>query len=859
MKSSLPLLLFGIASGLSAQTEATARTDTLNLGEAAATAYHPLLAQVALPQVTSTPDTPDRKPVRISGTLLDSLSRQPEAFATLRIRRSGRKEVVKALATDAEGRFSVTVDSGRSYEFEFVSIGKAPLRLTLAPSTATELGTLLMHEAGQTLGTATVTAQRPLVKAEVDKLTYAMADDPESRSSTLLEMLRKVPMVTVDGEDNIKVKGSASFQVHVNGKPDKMMTANPSLIFKTYPASTIKRIEVITRPGAKYDAEGVAGILNIITETETRTTGYNFSPSLQWSDRGYGIGAFGTTQLDKLTFSLNFGAGHNDHGNIWNSSERETFDDPQNHLLTTSTLGNGNGTYTYGTLEASYDFTAKDLLSLSVGLWGYNGETTSSGETIMQNADREQAYKYNSSGTQEQKMLNINVSLDYQHTFKEAETFTFSYRLGTSPNRNTSRFAYFGLTDVPDALRLTDLYQRPNLKSHEHTWQADYTRTFASKHTFSAGAKYIYRLNRSDNSEFMRPAGSDAGFEFDPERSLHYRHRSGVAAAYAEYKLALGKFSLQAGLRDELFKARVDYPDGKRPAFSRTINDLVPSVNLGYSLGPAQMVSAGYALRIARPGIDQLSPYVEREGAETVSYGNPALESETSHNLEANFSRFSTKFSINAGLSYSLSTNGLMSHSFVKDGVLHTTQANHLHRKELALSLFLNWTVASGTNLNLNANGSYADYRSYRTADRNHGFSASAWFGATQQLPWKLKASLWMGGNTKQPGLQENAGAFFFHNLSLTRDFLKDDRLNVTLYASSPFRPRYTIEHEQRSSTFRSTTSARINIFRYGISFRYRLGTLKATVKKVARTINNTDVAKPANSEAGAAGQTGGR
>ena len=95
--------------------------------------------------------------------------------------------------------------------------------------------TLYIKEYNSTLGVATVTAQRPLVKAELDKLTYSIADDPDAKTNTVLEMLRKVPMVTVDGEDNIKVNGNASFKVYVDGKPNQMMSANPSMIFKAYP------------------------------------------------------------------------------------------------------------------------------------------------------------------------------------------------------------------------------------------------------------------------------------------------------------------------------------------------------------------------------------------------------------------------------------------------------------------------------------------------------------------------------------------------------------------------------------------------------------------------------------------------
>lgn len=137
-----------------------------------------------------------------------------------------------------------------------------------------DLGTLYTAEASEMLKGVEVVAQKPLVKAEIDKISYSVEDDPDSKTNTTLEMLRKVPLVTVDGEDNIQVNGSSNFKVHVNGKPNTLMSNNPKEVLRSLPANSVKSIEVITEPGAKYDAEGIGGILNIITD-DARMQGYN--------------------------------------------------------------------------------------------------------------------------------------------------------------------------------------------------------------------------------------------------------------------------------------------------------------------------------------------------------------------------------------------------------------------------------------------------------------------------------------------------------------------------------------------------------------------------------------------------------
>ena len=156
----------------------------------------------------------------------------------------------------------------------------------------------------------TVTRMRRAVKADVDKITYDVASDADAKASTVLDMLRKVPMVTVDGEDNISVNGSSSFKVYVDGKPNVMMSSAPSQVFKAMPAAMVKSIEVVTDPGAKYDAEGSAGVLNIVMNREAAAAmgggtmdGYNGNIRVQAGNKGWGGSAFASGQQGKLSFS----------------------------------------------------------------------------------------------------------------------------------------------------------------------------------------------------------------------------------------------------------------------------------------------------------------------------------------------------------------------------------------------------------------------------------------------------------------------------------------------------------------------------------------------------------------------------
>ena len=207
----------------------------------------------------------------VTGDILDALTRQGEPAAVLQFFKAGAADKPVAYTTiDLDGNFSQVLSGRGVYTLFFSGVGRQSrnVEFTLDGQESLDLGDILIEDDIEALESASVVAQRPLVKMEVDRMTYNVADDVDSQTQTVLEMLRKVPMVTVDAQDNITVNGSSSFQVTVDGKPSQMFSSNPAQIFKMMPASSVKDIQVITNPGVRYDAEGVGGVLNLVTNRE---------------------------------------------------------------------------------------------------------------------------------------------------------------------------------------------------------------------------------------------------------------------------------------------------------------------------------------------------------------------------------------------------------------------------------------------------------------------------------------------------------------------------------------------------------------------------------------------------------------
>lgn len=394
----------------------------------------------------------------IKGTVVDSLTSEGEPYATVRLTKPGKRaEAVKMAVTDKAGRFTITAPARGKYVLTISSMGRADIVKdidTNGNGRAIDLGTILIKDDRNELSGVEVVAQKPLVKADIDKLEYDIESDPDSKSNTILEMLRKVPMVTVDGEDNIKVNGSSSFKVYVNGRPNNMMSNNPSEVLKSMPANTIKKIEVITNPGPKYDAEGVGGILNIIT-VGSGFEGYTATFSANASNRGAGGGVFGTIKSGKLTVSARYNYNYNDQPRSYSGSTLTATDDEMSASsanIAQDGSSKSSSNFQSGSLEASYEIDTLNLVTASFGLWGNNYKSRGVSSIIGTSpANGDELYSYNMPSHSKNSWFSIEGSVDYQRLFKVKDRMlTFSYRISTDPETSDSYTDYNDMSAAID-------------------------------------------------------------------------------------------------------------------------------------------------------------------------------------------------------------------------------------------------------------------------------------------------------------------------------------------------------------------------------------------------------------------------
>ena len=692
----------------------------------------------------------------VKGVLVDSLTNEGEPYATIRISLSETPTKPLRLAvTSDNGKFNEKLESPGRYIISFSSVGKNTVQrdFTLSEQVkAVDLGRILMSEATEMLKGVEVVAQKPLVKAEMDKVTYSMEDDPDSKTNSTLEMLRKVPLVTVDGEENIQVNGSSNFKVHVNGKPNSMMSNNPKEVLKSLPANSVKSIEVITDPGAKYDAEGIGGILNIITITGSSMQGYTVSLNAGVNNQGYNAGAYGTVQVGKFTVTGNYSYNHNDSPGYTSSNTREDFTSDSYKYLSQQSSGENKGNFNFGSMEGSYEIDTLNLITFSMQMYGGSYDGQGNSQTKMLNSLREHAYSYNTISRSKKQWSSIGANFDYQRSFKKkGEYLTFSYRYNGSPDNSEAYTEYEDIRDYPYDLR--NQHYDNDARTDEHTFQLDYTNPISDMHNIDFGAKYIMRNNKSESQYFKE---YDGEYQVDENLTDNFKQTQNILAAYGDYKLKWKKMGAKVGVRYEHTFMDVEYDKMPEKNFNAGFDDIVPSMMLSYQLGQTKTLRATYNMRISRPGIWYLNPFRNTSNPTSISYGNPDLETEKSHSLGLAFSSFSAKFNVNANFGYSFVNNGIQNYSFMNNGVMESTYGNIGHTQRTSLSLWMNWNPGSKTRLSVNASGSYVDLKSDEAFLRqsNSGFNGNLFLNAQQTLPWDLRFSLYGGGSTPYISLQ---------------------------------------------------------------------------------------------------------
>lgn len=777
----------------------------------------------------------------IKGIVVDSLTSTGEPYVTIRVYKERKNDKPVAMwVTNIDGTFAHRVNGQGKFFISFSSMGrKEIIRNVQLSATGGEidLGKLLIQDNAKQLKGIEVVAHKPLVKMETDKMAYDVQADNDAKGSTVLDMLRKVPMVTVDGQDNITVNGQSSFKVYVDGKPSVMFSSNPSQIFKSMPASVIKSIEVITNPGAKYDAEGSGGVLNIVMNASTgpkmKQNGYNGNVSLTAAAIGLRISSFISGQQGKFSYSANI---MNNRGRVKGTeAEMERIASDGSRMSYRQT-GSTRMPFTMANVSLGYEIDSVSNVSATLGITQFEINNDGHPTTNFKGGSYGAGFSYSNTMTMKNVNNSYNGSLDYQRFLNRSRTssVTLSYLFTTSPARSENRRNYDPFS-ASVTIPLIDLYSEAKTRGTEHTVQVDYTTPLSKTQQLNAGAKYISRRNSSD-SRFYDIVGSVE--QYNPTKSVNYKNLQSILAEYAEYKVTLKNASAKAGVRYEHTWENVDFILGAGSNFKKNYGNLVPSASVTYNLSPTKNVGVNYGMRITRPGITYLNPYVDRSNPTMISYGNSDLEVEKTHNINLVYNTFSRKFMANFTLGTIFANNKIEEYSFMKSGILNKTYGNIVQSKSFNFNTFMNYSLSRETRIMLNLTLEYADLKSSQLNQHNSGWMVTAFLGLQQTLPWDLKWNVNLTGSTNKYTLQ---GYQTGHNMlisTLSKNLLKD-KLTLSLLYLAPLTGKLEIKQYSKGPDFENKMNIKIPLRNLMFTVAWNFGNTKKAFQKYSSKISN--------------------
>jgi ferric enterobactin receptor len=781
---------------------------------------------------------------KIKGRIMDSVSRQPVGYATVTAFLNGSSNVAGGIITDDNGQFIIDNLQAGEYRVKIEFIGYGPIIKTgvvvTNNKTVANLGNVLLAGGARKLKEVTVTANTQFMENHLDKLVYNVDKDVTSQGGVATDVLKKVPMVSVDIDGNIDLLGDANVRVFINGKPSAMFDNNLAEALKAIPANQIKSIEVITSPGAQYDAQGTGGIINIILK-DNKAKGVNGNCSVSGGSRYQN----GSANVHVKNGSLDINASLSG-----------------NEQLNTKTLNSLDRTAdSAGLVQNGYGQVQRNGYRAQAGFdWAVNKHNDITG-----------SFSYNNFGNTNQGLINQQQITDYPviadtYTVRNTtnyyrysgEDWNLNYKKSFGKEGQELNLSYQG-SSAGSVVRYTQdqLYAQNNylfsgargdngVTDLENYITADYTHPFTKDIVLNAGLKGSFS-NVMSSSDHYGLIPSSGGYNFDPSQLDHFNYNRGIYAAYTSITFKLGKdYDVKLGVRDEYTKN--DVPDDT--VVIASYNFITPSGVISRSLNHHQSIKFSYSRRIQRPGFGQYNPFINATDPTSLSQGNPQLQPEKKHSFELSYYKFYDKgSSVLVTLFYRYSAYDWQGYSTyyssfrVGDSVYQnttvSTTANAGNQQTTGLNISGTWKVSD--KLEFRVNTSFFDKYIQSTLPGIgvvNSFTYRASINATYQFTKNLVAEVYGGYNSATLEAQGKFPSFASYSIALRQQFW-GKKANIALSATDPFNT-YTNQLTYITSSNFSSVSERRSPYQYfSISFSYKFGKIEYKDKKQDGNVND--------------------
>lgn len=605
----------------------------------------------------------------IKGIVIDSTSHLPIEFATVALFTS-KNEVVKTSNTSATGSFELAADKKGNY-VAFVSfIGYKKYyskEIQINTDSIIDLGSVLLQAEGNVVGEVVVKSKAKLIQNKEDKLVYNAKADISNKGGSATDVLRKTPMITVDADGGIKLRGSSNIKILINGLPSNIMAKNLKEALKSIPASSIQSIEVISSPSAKYEAEGAAGIINIVTKKKTKGT--NGSVDVTAGNLEQSVNTELSISKHKFNYNLSFGSMRGTE-NIASELKRTSL---MNGAEIGKLIQKNNSTQRYigSNIQFSTDYQADSTqkIGTSISYWKDDMPSNSSLYNLYENSANK--LEYDQTTEQKDIFALIDFSLNYQKKFKRKGQ---ELQWISQYSNNAGKSSYKTKQNNLFGQHFFDENGSNTYKVKDLSIQTDYSQPFdhAGRNLLETGVQYGRNISNSDYSVSNKASTEDSF------RSDDMNYTQDIFAAYLSTKFETqNKWIIRPGLRYEATKLNADFKRNE-PSFAASFDNWVPSVLISKKIGDKHNFKFNYTERIRRPEIWDLNPYVNASDPRNLALGNPHLRPEITKMLEFGYMyNASSGLSISSSLFFNSNKNGIEYLSIVdSSGISRTSPKN---------------------------------------------------------------------------------------------------------------------------------------------------------------------------------------
>jgi hypothetical protein len=764
-------------------------------------------------------------PGRIAGRVTDR-SGQPLTSAAITLRSAPDSSLVTGVLTAKDGRFLVEGLPAGDYLLRVSLIGYKPrssevIKLN-TQSPAIDLGSIALEVSAVALNAVQVEVDRPAVVIEADRTVYNTKSMPVAATGNATEVLRAVPELEVDVNDNVKLRGNQAVAIHLNGRPAPLRGEQLANFLRQLPGNRIDRVEVMPNPSAKHDPEGMGGIVNIVLQ-ENLDLGLSgsFSANASTRNRHY---FNGRVNFQKGRLTLFTGAGFNTYQDV-----SRNYDLRQNLITNPVTLIEQNSRSDSDQQGWNADWTAELKVGKQATLWsnawmyGSGGDTRGVTEYGIQDDARALLDRYDRTNANDMTFGSYNVGLGFKQIFQQQkEELTIDGRLASGMNDSEARLTrLFEMlagqpVELPLELTLNDI----DAGNANRSLQADYFRPLGGGRL---DAGYRAYMRGQDNDNQLRVFPSPEATEPSEETRSGYDYEEIFHSLYATYGRTWGKVGAQLGLRAELSHTKFESLVSDA-SFDREYNTLFPSLNVSWTPARGRTLRFLFSRRISRPPPYYLDPFVPPTDPLNRFFGNPDLRPSYTQSFSLDFSSSGPKGTIRVAPYYRKTTDVWERIRTVDTlGVATSRWENAATGKAYGS----NFTVSLPPTRRVSGSMSFSLYRDIRD-------------GTNISSEYHRSAFMWsMGGNLgvkitptltaqsfanyfpTQSILQGRASGYTYTSLAL-RQQLWGTRGSVTLNISDPLN-LYRYNSSTRDATYvqNSRSSYKSRVATLGITFNF--------------------------------------